>query len=75
MAMSTKSASKTTVTRADLEAKFRSIQEGVQSKVESTKPNLVAAGAAAGFLVLVIFYLLGRRSGKKRTTVVEIRRL
>jgi hypothetical protein len=71
MAMSTK----TTVSRADLEAKFRSIQEGVQTKVESKRQSVLASGAAGLFVVMLIFFFLGKRSGKKKSTIVEIRRL
>jgi hypothetical protein len=35
----------------------------------------VAAGAAGAGVVIVLVYLLGRRSGKKRRTVVEVRRI
>jgi hypothetical protein len=71
MAMSTK----TTVSRADLEAKFRSIQEGVQTKVESKRQSVLASGALGLFLLLLVFFFLGKRSGKKKSTIVEIRRL
>jgi len=63
------------VSRDDLEAKFRSFQGGVQDKVESKKQTLMAAAAAGGFLLLLLVFLIGKRSGKKKTTLVEIRRV
>jgi len=63
------------ITRDDLEAKFRAFQGDVQSKVDDKKQTLVAVAAGAGVLVLIIFFLLGRRSGRKKTTLVEIRRV
>ena len=62
------------ITRDDLERNLRSLQQGVQGRVEAKKPSLLAmVGGAAGVLALIIF-LLGRRAGKKKTTLVEIRR-
>jgi hypothetical protein len=67
--------SESKISRADLEAKFREVQTELTSTAEKAKGKvLVAAGGAFVVLVLLV-YLLGRRSGKKRSTVVEIRRL
>ena len=63
------------ITRDDLEAKFRSAQDGWQGKFEDKKQTMMTAVAVGGVLLLVIFFLIGRRSGKKKTTFVEIRRL
>lgn len=63
------------ITRDDLEAKFRSLQDEVQGKVQDKKQNLLAAGAVVAVVVLLAMFLLGKRSGKKRTTFVEIRRI
>lgn len=63
------------VTRDDLEAKFRSLQDGVSEKVNDRKQTIMAAAAAGGVIILILFFLLGRRSGKKKTTFVEIRRV
>lgn len=63
------------ITRDDLEAKFRAIQDDVQGKVEDKKQTMVTAAAVAGILLLLLFFFLGKRSGKKKTTFVEIRRI
>lgn len=65
----------TTITTKDLESKFRALQDGIQGKVEDRKQSLLATGAGIGTIVLLIVFLLGRRSGKKKTTLVEIRRV
>jgi len=70
-----KSTSTGKITRDDLEEKLRSFQGDVKGKVDDQKSNLMAAGAGLGTLLLLIFFLLGKRSGKKKTTVVEIRRV
>ena len=63
------------ITRDDLEAKFRALQGDVQSKVDDKKQTMMTVAAGAGVLVVIIIFLLGRRSGRKRTTLVEIRRV
>jgi hypothetical protein len=62
------------ITRADLQRKFQALQDGLRGKVEARRTTIVGAlSVGAGIVVLVVF-LLGRRSGKRKTTVVEIRR-
>jgi hypothetical protein len=63
------------ITRDDLEAKFRQVQDEVQGKVNDKKQTLVTAVAVGGVVLLLLFFLLGKRSGKKKTTFVEIRRV
>ena len=63
------------ITRADIEAKLRQIQGEVEATTDSAKPYLVMAGAAGAVVLIGLAYLLGRRRGKRRTTVVEIRRV
>jgi hypothetical protein len=63
------------VTRGDIEAKLRQIDGEVHATAATAKPYLVMAGAAGAVVVIGLAYLLGRRKGKKRTTVVEIRRV
>ncbi len=65
----------TKITPQDLENKLRALQGDVQDKVEDKKSTIASAAAAGGVVLLVIFFLLGKRSGKKRSTVVEIRRI
>ena len=63
------------ITRGDLESKFREIQDDVQGKVESKKATLKTAAIAGGVVLILLVYLFGRRSGRKKTTLVEIRRV
>jgi hypothetical protein len=63
------------ITRSDLERGFRSIQDGVKKQVEDRKSTLLTVAGGVGLLLTVIVFLLGRRSGKKKTTFVEIRRV
>ena len=63
------------ITRDDLESRFRQLQDNVQGRVEDKKQTLLSGGIVAGVLLLVIFFLLGKRRGKRKTTLVEIRRI
>jgi hypothetical protein len=64
----------TRITRGDLEAKLREVTGDVNDTVEAARPQLIG-GAVAGLLLLVLVaYLLGRRRGRKRSAIVEIRR-
>jgi hypothetical protein len=63
------------ITRDELETKLRSIQDGGKAKVEETKASLIKIGAGVGIVALILIFLLGQRRGKRKTTLVEIRRL
>lgn len=63
------------ITRADLEAKLRDITGDVSSTVETARGIGVAVAVGAGVLFVVSAYWLGRRKGRKRRTVLEIRRI
>ncbi|HVM03009.1 MAG TPA: hypothetical protein VM263_10105 [Acidimicrobiales bacterium] len=63
------------VTRATIEAKLREIRGEVETTTESARPYAVVAGIAAAVVVVGVAYVLGRRKGRKRTTVVEVRRV
>lgn len=63
------------ITRADLEAKFRETQEGLQGKLNDKKQTLATLATVGGIVLLLLFFMLGKRSGKKKTTFVEIRRV
>ncbi|MDA8184350.1 MAG: hypothetical protein ACYCUF_08880 [Acidimicrobiales bacterium] len=63
------------ITRDDIEAKFRELSGGVSGQVEEMKPRLATAAIGVGVVLLTAAYLLGRRRGRRKTAVVEIRRL
>ncbi len=70
-----KTATPTKITRDDLENKLRAFQGDVQGKLDDKKSTLMAVGVGVGAILLIVFFLLGKRSGKKKTTFVEIRRV
>jgi hypothetical protein len=55
------------ITKADIEQKLRNLQGDVEEKI-------IGAAVAVGVLTILVTFFLGRRSGKKKNTVVEIRR-
>ena len=65
----------TKISRQDLEDRFRTIQGDIAGTVEQKKQSVMVIGAAGGVALLLLTYLLGRRSGKKRSAVVQIRRI
>ena len=63
------------VTRADIEAKLRAIRDDIEPVGEQAKGGLMAVAPVVAAVLIVGAYLLGKRSGKKRRAVIEIRRL
>ena len=59
------------ITRADLEAKFEELRSSTAPN-ETTRSVGLAAGIMAVIVIGVVAYLLGRRRGKKRRTIVEV---
>jgi hypothetical protein len=63
------------ITRNDLEDKFRELEGGAREQAESARSTLVTAGVVALLVLLLLAFLLGTRKGRKRSTIVEIRRV
>lgn len=63
------------VTRDDIEAKLREIQSDVTERVESKRSTILAGAGVTALVIVILVYLLGRRAGKRKTTIVEIRRV
>ena len=64
------------VTRGDIESKLREIRGTAEDELpnppEGAQRGGLAVGAAA---LLVVAFWLGRRRGRKKSTIVEIRRI
>jgi hypothetical protein len=63
------------ITRSDIESKLRELQGEVDEGIESTKGIAVAVGVGGGVLLVLLAYWFGRRRGKKRQMVLEIKRI
>ncbi len=62
------------ITRADIESKFRELSGDVDDKADAAKGTAIAVGAVIAVAVVLGVFLFGRSRGKKKTTVVEVRR-
>lgn len=63
------------ITRDDLEQRFAALQGGIRGKVEDRKKTLITLAGALVVVLLLSTFLYGRRTGKRKTTLVEIRRV
>jgi hypothetical protein len=64
-----------TITRDDIEAKLREIKGEVEETAEQAKPIALAVGIVVAVAVVGLAFAWGKRKGRKRSTVVEIRRV
>jgi hypothetical protein len=63
------------ITRNDIEAKLRELQGEVDDRVESVKVPAIAIAVGVAVVTVAAAYWFGKRKGKKRRTVLEIRRI
>ena len=63
------------ITRDDLEAGFRDLTNEIQGQVDEAKPKIIPAAIGGGLLLLFLAYVIGKRVGTTKSTVVEIRRI
>ena len=63
------------ISRGDLEAKLRQLQGGVNETRDSMLATAITVGAVVAVGVVAVAFMFGRRRGRKRTTVVEVRRI
>ena len=63
------------ITRDDIEESLRAIQTGVEGKVRSKKTRIIQGASLGAVLLILLIYVIGRRAGSKRSTIVEIRRV
>lgn len=68
-------ASPTRITRADLESKLREVRGEVEEKGEAAKSTGLTIALVGIAAVVGLAFLLGRRRGRRKSTVVEIRRV
>ncbi len=65
----------TKITPQDIESKFRDIQDQVETVKDDSKKKLAVGGTMLTVLILLVIYTMGRKAGKKKSSVLEIRRL
>jgi hypothetical protein len=63
------------ITRDDIENKLKELQGEVTQQAEAVKMPAIAIAVGVVILSVAVAYALGRRKGRRRQTVLEIRRL
>lgn len=63
------------ITRADIEAKLREVRGEVVETADKAKSTMLVVAGVAAVAVVGIVFLLGKRRGRRKSTVVEIRRV
>lgn len=63
------------ITRDDLEAAFRKVVGEGEKVVDTAAPTALVVAGAVALCVVTLAYLAGKRRGRKRSSVIEIRRL
>ena len=63
------------ITPDDIRAKLRDLSGPVGDGVQQAKSTALAAAVAVGAVLVIGAYVFGRRKGRKRSTIVEIRRI
>lgn len=65
----------TSVSRDELESTLSSFQNSLRGQIEDRRQTILAAGVAISVGLAVVAYLLGRRSGRRKSAIIDIRRL
>lgn len=63
------------ITRDDLEAKLRELKDDVEETTESAKSYAAAAAVAVAIVIFAVAFASGKKRGRRKSTVVEIRRI
>jgi hypothetical protein len=63
------------ITRDQIEAKFRELTGDVSQEVEDTRSQVLTVGLAVGVVLVAVVFLIGRRNGRRKSAVVEVRRI
>lgn len=62
------------ITRDDIESRFREIQGEVVAVEDEARSSVAAIIVVVGAAIVIAAFALGSRRGRKRRTVVEVRR-
>jgi hypothetical protein len=62
------------ISRQDIEAKLRQVRGDVDTAGEAAKGAGTVVAIVAAVVVITVVYFIGRKRGKRSSTVVEIRR-
>lgn len=71
----TRKASEGQTSREDLRSTLSSFQDGLRAQVDDRRQAIVTVATVVVVTLVVVSYLVGRRGGRRRSTLVEIRRV
>jgi hypothetical protein len=63
------------ITREDLQAAYSQVLGEGEATARAAAPRAIAVAGAIGMTLVTLAFLAGRRRGRSRSAVVEIRRL
>lgn len=63
------------ITRDDIEQGIRDLSGEITGQAQAAAPKLMPVAVGAGLLLLGVAYLIGKRIGTTKSSVVEIRRI
>lgn len=62
------------ITRDDIKGKLSELQGDVEETAQNARPWITYAAVGAAVAVIAVAFVLGRKRGRRKSTVVEIRR-
>ena len=62
------------ITKEDIEDKFRELTGDVEDRAEAVLGTAATVGAVVAVVVVLGVFLFGRSRGRKKTTMIEVRR-
>ena len=65
----------TSVSRDELESTLSSFQSSLRGQIEDRRQTIFTVAVAISIGLAVVAYLLGRRSGRRKSAIIDIRRL
>ncbi len=63
------------VSLSDIENRLRGVTSGTREVLVDTRQNVITVGVVGIVAFIACSYLLGRRRGRQRSTILEIRRV
>jgi hypothetical protein len=63
------------ITRDQIEAKFRELTGDVDEEISSARSQAVTIALSVGVAAVAVIFLIGRRAGRRKSAVVEVRRI
>ncbi len=62
------------LSRADIESKLNELHESAQQTKDDAQDRIIQVAVVIGIAVVVTAFLLGRRKGKRRSTIIRVAR-